>query len=123
MIKMPKTKHYKQSLKPIPPTLRGKKRYVLFELIAKENAKLSEKNVDDALWKTFLELYGSVGTARQRFWPIKFDSSRNLGIVRCALEALEEVKAGLLFVKNVNGAEVIPKIISVSGSIKQLKAK
>ncbi|HIH16074.1 MAG TPA: hypothetical protein HA252_01575 [Candidatus Diapherotrites archaeon] len=112
-------KNAKQSMNPIPASYRGKKRYVSFSLSAKE--RLSEPDVGHAVWETFLHLYGEVGTARQKLWLMGFDSKKSVGVVRCALEHLDEVKAGLLFVKQVDGKPVIPKLLGVSGSIGKVK--
>ncbi len=106
----------KISLNPIPLSLRGKKRYIKFELICKE--KLIERDVSIALWKQFLQLFGELGTAKQKIWLVKFDSEKNQGVLRCALEEVEQVKAGLLFLKEVKGITVIPFILTVSGTIK-----
>ncbi len=108
----------KKSLKPIPPTLRGKKRYVKFEL--NSDVSLFEKDVKFAIWNTFSRIYGEKGVAEQKLWLIKWFPDKNEGILRCALEKLEEVKAGLLFVKEVQKEPVIPILKKVSGSIKKL---
>ena len=114
-------KQVKKSIKPIPSSYRGKKRYILFELISEK--KLNEKDVSRELWHNFLRLFGSIGCAKAKIWFILFDTKKNKGIIRCANETVEEVKAGLLFLKDVKGAAVIPKILLVSGSIKKLKEK
>ncbi len=112
-------KNVKQSMNPIPASYRGKKRYISFQLLAKE--KFSEQDVGLAVWETFLHLFGEVGTARQKLWLVGFDSRQGIGVVRCALEHLEEVKAGLLFVKQVDGKPVVPKVLGVSGSLGKVK--
>jgi len=104
--------------KPIPLSMRGKKRYISFTLGAER--ALREGEVSKALWDAMLSLYGSIGTARQRFRPVKWDSRANKGVVRCALGHEEDVKGGILFVKVVAGTPVIPKTLKTSGSINKL---
>lgn len=111
----------KKSMKPIPPTLRGKKRYVLFELISE--SKFDEKEVSRELWKVMHQLFGECGVARQRFWFIKWSRAKSRGIVRCALDHLDDVKTGILFMKEVADKKVIPKTLLTSGSIAKLKKK
>lgn len=111
----------KLSLKPIPPTLRGKKRYIAFRLEC-ENP-LREKEVFEAVWKTFFELFGSVGTARQKLWPIMFSEKQGIAVIRCSLECLHEAKAGILFIKEVHGKPASPRILLVSGSMKRIKKR
>ncbi|MFH1586961.1 MAG: Rpp14/Pop5 family protein [Candidatus Diapherotrites archaeon] len=112
-------KNVKKGIKPIPPTMRGKKRYINFELIGGE--KLGENEVSKAVWDVFLKLYGEVGVARQKIWMIEFKKGN--GILRCSNETTEEVKAGLLFLKKVASTAVNPKITLVSGSLRKLRKK
>ena len=105
-------KNVKTSLKPIPLSMRGKKRYVSFELLS--DKKLGEKEVFQAVKQSLLQLYGEIGVACQRPWLISFKG--NKGVLRCALSEVEEVKAGLLFLEKVGQTPVSPKILRVSGS-------
>lgn len=114
-------KNVKKSMKPIPKSMRGKKRYILFEIISEK--KFAESEVKDALWKTILQLFGEVGAAKQKFWFVKWSGAKNRGIVRCALEHTDEVKIGLLFLKEINRTKVIPKTLLTSGGITKLKEK
>jgi len=106
----------KKSLNPIPPTLRGKKRYVSFELVSEQ--PLIEIEVKKEIWSVFGNIFGGKGIADQKLWVIKW--SKNKGILRCSLKEEENVKAGLLFLKQIKETPVIPIIIKVSGSLKKL---
>ncbi|MFH1391641.1 MAG: Rpp14/Pop5 family protein [Candidatus Diapherotrites archaeon] len=108
----------KKSLKPIPPTLRGKKRYVKFELISDQTLK--EENVKKAIWSIFRGVFGEKGIAEQKLWVVKWNSVKNQGILRCSHTEEENVKTGLLFLKNVDKQETIPLILKVSGSLTKL---
>ncbi len=110
----------KSGLKPIPPTLRGKKRYVKFELIS--GSALNEEAVKRAIWSVFSAIYGEKGIADQKLWLVKWEHGKNIGYLRCALETEEETKAGLLFLGRVAGEQVVPIILLVSGSMKKLRA-
>jgi ribonuclease P/MRP protein subunit POP5 len=111
----------KLSLKPLKPTLRGKKRYIEFRLFCEKN--LDERSVERAIFSTFLALFGSFGVAKQNLRLIKFNNGSNKGILRCSLPCLEEAKSGLLFIREINGNPVTPKITKVSGSLKKLKGR
>lgn len=110
----------KKSMKPIPPTLRGKKRYVKFSLLS--GARLREGEVNSAITSVFSSLFGSRGIAEQRLWLIKWFPEYGEGILRCSLPEEESVKAGLLFIQKVGSENVIPTIVKVSGSVRKLKA-
>lgn len=114
-------KNVKRSMKPIPKSMRGKKRYVLFELVSDE--RFDEEEVKKALWKTILQLFGELGAAKQKFWFVKWSKPKQRGIVRCALEHTDEVKTGLLFLKEISGKSVVPRTLLTSGNIKKLKEK
>jgi len=111
----------KKSLKPIPPTLRGKKRYVKFSLIS--NAKFNLAEVRNEIWFVFGRIFGEKGIAEQKLWLVNWDGSSNSGIIRCSLEKVEEVKGGLLFLQEISRKKVIPVIEGVSGSVKKLKER
>ena len=108
----------KKSLKPIPPTLRGKKRYIKVEFISEVN--LSENDVGNGVLSKFIRIFGEKGVAEQKLWLVKW-IGKNKCIFRCALEKEDDVKTGLLFVKKINEIRVNPIILSVSGSLKKLK--
>ena len=109
----------KLSLKPLKPTLRGKKRYVQFRFFSEKN--FDEHSVERGIFSVFLALFGSTGIAKQNLRLIRYNNGTNLGILRCSLQTLNEVKSGLLFLREINNVPVTPKIVSVSGSLKKLK--
>ena len=112
-------KNQKSNLKPIPSTIRGKKRYVLFALHSE--SRLRANDVNDALWKVMLRLFGERGVGEQKLWLVLWDERKGRGIARCSNNNVDELKEGLLFMKDVKGTNVIPKTIKVSGSISKLK--
>lgn len=109
----------KKKPNPIPQTMRGKKRYVAFQLISE--ALLAEHSVNRAVWQTMLKLYGAAGCARQKLHFAVWEGPKNKVIVRCDHKHVDEVKAGILFLADVDGKPVVPKLLKVSGSIGQLK--
>ena len=117
---MTQAKIAKRSLNPIPSSMRGKKRHILFEL--KSASALTKNSAEQAVFSTFLRLYGSLGVGRQRLQLVFFDPKSGKGILRCALECLAEAKAGLLFVQDAQGQKTIPRVLAVSGSVRKLKA-
>jgi len=114
-------KHSKKSMKPIPSSMRGKKRYILFKM--ESGKKLKPKDVSDTFWESMLTLHGTMGTAAYRFWFIDFKPASGKGIVRCANNAVDEVKSALLFIEKVRAVKVIPSTLLTSGSMKKLKSK
>ncbi|MFH1255716.1 MAG: Rpp14/Pop5 family protein [Candidatus Diapherotrites archaeon] len=114
-------KNEKSSLRPLPPTLRGKKRYILFHLESEK--RLGKEEVFHALRKNFLNILGQAGYAEARIKPILFDEKSGFGVFLCGHKFTEKTVAALLFLKEVNGQKVLPQTLSSSGSLKKLKAK
>jgi len=111
----------KKRLQVLPSSWRGKKRYIAFRLLC--DSKLPHAAVDSALWETFLGLFGHVGVSEQRLWLVVWSAEHNAGIVRCALKELDRVKAGFLFLQHVGEHNVVPELVTVSGSLKKAKQK
>lgn len=109
----------KKRVKALPSSMRGKKRYVLFELLAEK--PLSAALVEKAISQKFAQIFGSKGVAEQKLHFIGFYGEKNLGILKCSLEKSEDCKAGLLFLQGIAGIAAIPRVVSVSGSAKKLK--
>lgn len=104
----------------IPPSLRGRRRYIVFEVI-------SERGIDKkALLKEILDsiysLYGDVGASESKLWLIGYDKRKDTdigrGILRCAHDKVEEVRAALACIHSVNEARVGISVIGISGTIK-----
>ncbi len=112
-------KQLKKSLKPIPLSLRDKKRYVSFTFA--EGGKFSEKEVREEVNRVFYHLFGEIGLARKNFQFVSFNEKTQKGILKCRHTEVEDVKAGVLFVKEIGGKPVLPGILRVSGSIGKLK--
>ncbi len=109
----------KKRLNPIPPTLREKKRYILFELIC--DNKLETNDVAYALNDAFLSLFGSFGSARVSAKLIEWDKEQNRGILKCERSAKEHAIAALQFVREVKDSTVVPRVLLVSGTLRKLR--
>lgn len=107
--------------KPLPPTMRTKKRYIFFQL--NSSKPLNAREVSSAVLNECSYLFGSIGVSKMNLQLIDFNSFSGEGILRCAREKLDETKSALLFVKNINGFPVRPQILKVSGTLKKLRKK
>jgi len=109
----------KKVLNPIPPTLREKKRYILFKLICDE--PLEESDVNFAINDAFLSLFGSFGSAKINPKLIEWHSQGNTGILKCERSSKDQAIAALQFLREIKDKAVVPNIISVSGTLKSLR--
>ncbi|MEA1925554.1 MAG: Rpp14/Pop5 family protein [Candidatus Altiarchaeota archaeon] len=105
--------------KPLPPTLREKSRYLVLELRAGE--RLSKPDVSRALWNSVLGFLGELGASRLNLWLIDWDGERNKGVIKVTRGSVDEVRACISLIKGVGGVGVVPRIASVSGTLKNAR--
>ena len=110
----------KKSMNPIPLSLRDKKRYLVFELITEQN--LFGKDVNFALKNHLLKLFGELGLSKMNYQFIQFNEKSKKGILKCRHTAVDDLKAGVLLLKEVNGIKVLPKTLKTSGTVKKAKS-
>jgi ribonuclease P/MRP protein subunit POP5 len=106
-------------MKGLPPALKRKKRYIAFQLIAKE--RVDEREFISAIWNSMLSMFGELHSAHSGIWLEDFDGE--FGILRCHRDALDKVKVALTLISRVGDIDVIPKILGVSGTIKKCRKK
>ena len=109
----------KKSMNPIPLSLRDKKRYLVFELIS--DKQLYSKEVSFAVKNLLLKLFGELGLSKMNYQFIVFDEKSMKGILKCRHIAVDDLKAGILLLKEINSVKVIPKTLKTSGTVKKAK--
>ncbi|MDO8870406.1 MAG: Rpp14/Pop5 family protein [Methanobacteriaceae archaeon] len=109
-------------LKILPPTLRGSKRYIAFELICQKS--ITRDELVNLIWNSCLELYGESETSRFRLWLMrKWDCGQKgndfiiKGILHCNRGDEEKVRASLSLVTNFRGKKVVFHTLGLSGTI------
>ncbi|MAG16419.1 ribonuclease P [Candidatus Woesearchaeota archaeon] len=95
------------------PSLREKKRYLVFEVIG--NASCSD--AVSSVKNSFSGLFGSLEAANADVSNIK--SSGNKCMVRIGRKYVDKVKASMAIVKRINNSTIILRSIGVSGSLKR----
>ena len=111
-------------LRSIMPSLKESKRYLVFEIISKQ--KLSDFNiVSNTLKEGIIRLIGELGIARAELRILKdcwYPESQR-GIMQLNNKSLNEVKASLGLIKDINGKKVIVRSIGVSGMLNKAKSR
>jgi ribonuclease P/MRP protein subunit POP5 len=110
-------------MKPILPVLREKKRYLAFEIISEKN--ISNSSASKALNQAFIEYVGFDGYSEGGFLFLNelYNSEKKTGIIRISSNKLDKLKSSLVFLKKINGENVIIKTKISSGIIKKAKIK
>ncbi len=107
----------------LPPTLREKERYIVFEII-------SEKPIDydefkKTVWFTSLSLLGEMTTSECniKFINDLYNPKTQQGVIRCTHSMVEYVRAALIMIKSIGDVSVIVRVLGVTGTIDAAKRK
>ena len=106
-------------LKRLPPTLRERQRYILFQIVGEE--KFKKGDVLKAINRTGQMFFGELEFSRIHPWLIDFDPEGQVGILRTNNMAKEEAKAILFLVDNINDKRVRITCKKVSGTLKKVR--
>jgi ribonuclease P/MRP protein subunit POP5 len=108
-------------MKPLLPSLKEKKRYVVFEAIS--DKKISEKELEKEIQKEITKFLGELGIAKSGFVLLKDSIKKNKGIIRTNVKYQDEIKMALSLIKKIGNEKVIINIVGVSGILKKAKSK
>lgn len=113
----------KAKIKPLLPTLREKKRYLVYDVVSKH--KFNDAiHVTKAILDASKEFLGNLGMAKAGIIPIDhWNASLQRGIMRVNNKNVDNLKASLIFVKAINGEEVIVRSVGASGILKKAQQK
>ena len=110
----------KTKLKPILPSLREKKRYLVFEVISKE--KITDINaVSSAIWDCSLQFLGKLGAAKAGIMVLsnKWNPELQRGIIKVSHRHVDALKASLVFAGKTSNTEAIFRSLGLSGILKK----
>ena len=100
-------------IKPLLPTLRERKRYLAFEVVA--DKELSWSAIKKAVFDAMKEYVGIDGISDAGLLFVK--NNGNKGILRVSHTSLNKVRAALIFIKNIDSQKVMVKSIGASGML------
>lgn len=111
-------------LKALQPTLRERKRFIVFE-VNSEKPIAEYQAVSRAVWAAVSDFIGRLGCARAGIWLLadKYDSRTQRGIIRVNNTYVDEVRAALLLVTEVEGQQATFRSVGVSGILKKATTK
>ncbi len=103
-------------MKPLLPTLKERKRYIVYELLSQKSlGRAPEQAVLDHL-RARLGLFDS---AKAGILPVRYDQKTQSGILRVSHASVDKVKAALLLLTTIGSQQVIPRVRGVSGILKK----
>ncbi len=98
-------------MKNLLPTLREKKRYLVFEVLGDATCSSSIAAVDGS----FSSLFGSLESASANIKAVKSAGRRCM--VSVGRKQVDKLKASLAMVKSINNRKVILRSVGVSGAL------
>ena len=109
--------------KPLPPSLRGRRRYIAYEVISED--KILEEDLTNTIWHSILNFLGEQGTSQTNIWIVKdsYDEKNQTGLIRCSHDSVEHVRASLALIERIGDIRVIIKVLGISGTINAAKIK
>ena len=110
-------------MKVLSPTLKERKRYILFKVISDNTLK--KETVAKQCTEACLRFLGEFGCADAgvQFLPETWDSKTQTGIIRTGHKWVDKTKAALTLIKEIDGKQATVSTILTSGSINKLKEK
>jgi ribonuclease P/MRP protein subunit POP5 len=106
--------------KPLLPTLRTKKRYVVYETISDKDIK--NKDVYNTIKSSYKECFGKFGLGDAGLMNTKI-YKKNKGILKINHKYVDKLKTAMAMITEVNKKKAIIKTITVSGILKKAKLK
>jgi ribonuclease P/MRP protein subunit POP5 len=101
------------------PSLRQKKRYIVFEIISTK--KFPKLEVGKNVQKALADFLGQLGTAKAApmFLSEKFNQHKQMFILKISSKYVDEAKAALTLIKKIKNTPVIIKSLLTTGAIKK----
>jgi len=106
-------------MKYLIPTLREKKRYIVFKTI--KEGTLSFSDLKKAIIESFKELFGVIGLSNAGIDFIEYKNST--GILRVNNRYVDHARASFCTLRKINKQDIILRTIGVSGILKKAKNK
>jgi len=103
-------------MKPLLPSLREKKRYIVFDVKTND---FDKKKVENTIVETALKFIGELGISKAGFMFLSDSWDENKGIIKVNSKYVDEIKMVLGLVKG----NIIVNPIGVSGTLKRAKEK
>lgn len=106
-------------MKPLLPTLKEKKRYIVFEVHS--DVKHSYKTVSRAIKKGMQEYLGLLGMSKAGLimLPKRWNQAKQRGILRVSRQAADHAKAALIVLTKIDNKKALIRSVTVSGTIKK----
>lgn len=108
-------------MKTLLPSLKEKKRYVVFDVISEQN--LDKKDIENVIYNSCKNFIGEFSYSKTGINILSELGNNKKGIIRVNNKYVDYVKSSLMMIKEINGKKVVIKSIGVSGILKKAKER
>lgn len=108
-----------QKIKPIKPSLKEKKRYLVYKIISAQKIEL--RDAKEAIDRQNLRFLGELMSSRANIMHINELYRDNIGVIRVENKYLNELKMSISLIKEINNKKVVVNPIFVSGVLNKIK--
>ena len=100
---------------------REKRRYLALKVFSEQIVE--EFTVFNAVKDSVLGLFGEYGASKTSLKQVKYFPEKNQVILRCSHVMLEQVRAAIAAIIEINGKSAAVHVVAVSGTLKALSKK
>lgn len=106
------------------PTLRQKKRYIVFEIVGSLGAAAFRlEEVSSVVVAQLHDFLGTLGMSRSGVIMVKERFVPPFFVLRCNHTAVDDVKSGVILIKKIKNSPVIIRSVSVTGALSHVSSK
>jgi len=108
--------------KPLLPTLRTKKRYVVYEVISEK--EIEHNNVVRAIVASFKECFGIFGLGKAGITDMRiYNRKTKRAILKINHKYVDNLRAAFAMIKEIDNQKAIVHTIGISGILRKTKVK
>jgi RNase P/RNase MRP subunit POP5 len=111
----------KQHLSTIPLSVRGKKRYILFQVSVENTKSIPKNEIETELKRHMFHCFGVLGLPLHRVRMIAYNPQNSKGVLRCAHTSKGAMITALLAFRVFQGKKASVRTLQTSGTIKTLR--
>ncbi|MBI2662790.1 ribonuclease P [Candidatus Woesearchaeota archaeon] len=101
----------------LPPSLKQKKRYIVFEIIAKD--KFTPLEINQAINEALHDFLGQLGLAKSSPHLLKEKIIHHKFILKINHNWVDQAKTAVILIKKIKNTPIIIKSITTSGTLKK----
>ena len=96
-------------------------RHLLVKVLSE--GTVAEEDMRGSIVESMLSLFGETGLAQANLRLFDYDEKASAGVVRCARDSTEKLRASIALIRSIGQKPVCPYVKAVSGTAKGLRSR